>query len=795
MTLKDDLIAAVEAGTVLDLAGPGRPDRAEMDGWGSERTIEASVIRDVLLGRATPKADPHGVRLRGLRISGSLDLYNVRSDLDLRLSNCLIEDGVILRHARLRMVGFADCVLSSGNAGTCLDGQQLAAGALYLANSTFNASDADSAIDLRRAQIRGSLNLSGAQLNGHDPDGDSLIGDGLTVDGNMFARTSGTSAFTATGAIRMPGAHIGGQLSLSGVRLNGHDTNGNSLIGDGLTVDGDMFLGADSESAFVTVGAIRLARAHIHGQLGFSTVQLGGHDTHGNSLIGDGLTVDGDLILGTGSESALTAAGAIRLQAAHVHGQLALTAVRVNGHDANSNSLIGDGLTVDGDMFLGIGGQSSFTTTGAIRLPGAHIHGQLDLSAVQLNGHDNDGDSLIGHGLTVDGDMFLGTGNGSAFSTAGAIRLQGAHVHGQLALSAVQLKGHDTNGNSLIGDGLNVDGDVLLGTGGQSSFTTTGAIRLPGAHIHGQLGFFAVQLKGHDTNGNSLIGFGLNVDGDMFLGTGGQSSFTTTGAIRLPRSHILGQLSIPLSSLGNARAAARISLAGASIGELALDLAEPVDPDVHVDLQDATYAGLSRLDNLDQWLNLLSRHTVTYTPQAYQQLATVHRAAGHERDARRILIAQQDDRRRRVVRPGEGARRRTRFRFWARRTGLWFQKITIGYGYRTWPAFVGVLVLAAIGAGLGIAAGHTHAGTTKQFAAYRPASELRKVDQNCSTVEQAALGVRVPFLSNLGAGDCVLNTTSVAGEIYSAAIWTDQVLAWAAATLAVAGYTGLVRRT
>jgi hypothetical protein len=214
-----------------------------------------------------------------------------------------------------------------------------------------------------------------------------------------------------------------------------------------------------------------------------------------------------------------------------------------------------------------------------------------------------------------------------------------------------------------------------------------------------------------------------------------------------------------------------------------------------VNLQDATYAGLPRLDNLDQWLTLLRRHTVTYTPQAYQQLATVHRAAGHERDARKILIAQQEDRRRRVVRAAEGAKRRTRFRFWVRRVGLGFQKATIGYGYRTWPAFVGVLVLAVLGAGLGIAAAHTRVGTTKQFAAYRPALAVRKVNQDCSTVEQAALGVRVPFLSSLGVGDCALNTTTLTGGVYSVAIWTDQALAWAAATLAVAGYTGLVRRT
>src|SRR3954447_19678358 len=125
MTLAGRLTAAVEAGTVLDLTGPSRPDRAAMDGWGPERSIEAGLIRNVLLGRKAPNADPHGIQLRGLRISGPLDLYNVQSDLDLLLADCFVEGGVILRHARLRIVSFTSCVLTPGENGTCFDGQQL----------------------------------------------------------------------------------------------------------------------------------------------------------------------------------------------------------------------------------------------------------------------------------------------------------------------------------------------------------------------------------------------------------------------------------------------------------------------------------------------------------------------------------------------------------------------------------------------------------------------------------------------------------------------------------------------
>ena len=69
-----------------------------------------------------------------------------------------------------------------------------------------------------------------------------------------------------------------------------------------------------------------------------------------------------------------------------------------------------------------------------------------------------------------------------------------------------------------------------------------------------------------------------------------------------------------------------LSLAGASVGELSLDLTEPVGADVRVDLRDATYARLPHLDDLDQWLILLRHHAVAYTPQAYQQLCGRTRA-------------------------------------------------------------------------------------------------------------------------------------------------------------------------
>jgi len=80
-------------------------------------------------------------------------------------------------------------------------------------------------------------------------------------------------------------------------------------------------------------------------------------------------------------------------------------------------------------------------------------------------------------GLHVDGDVFLDDG----FTAAGAIHLLGTHVTGQLSMRGAQLTGTDQDGDSLNGENLQVDGDVFLNDG----FTAAGAIRLPGAHITG----------------------------------------------------------------------------------------------------------------------------------------------------------------------------------------------------------------------------------------------------------------------------------------------------------------------
>src|SRR5712691_339243 len=168
--------------------------------------------------------------------------------------------------------------------------------------------------------------------------------------------------FTATGAVRLLGADITGQLSCQGAKLTGSDNNGSALIADGIKVRGGVFL-----TRLTATGAVRLVGADINTQLTCWGAQLTGRDSNGDALAADEMKVSGSVLLNEVS----TAAGAIRLTGADISGPLACS------HD------------------------ELFTVGGAVRLAGADITGQLTCRGARITGCDNDGDALAAYGMKV----------------------------------------------------------------------------------------------------------------------------------------------------------------------------------------------------------------------------------------------------------------------------------------------------------------------------------------------------------------------------------------------------------
>jgi len=406
--LEEEMVAAAAAGELVD-RGEGVFSLAEMRTWGEERTIRAAVLRHLLVAGQWP-VHPKGVRLRGVRISGHLDLEAAALRCPLSLNSCYLDASIpaCLDHAKALRVTLTWCQLPG------MTGEMLTASELDLSGSTVTYP-----LRLTGAEIIGQLICRGAQLTGADSNGDALVAEGMKAGSVLL-----TGEFTAAGAIRLTGAEITSQLDCSGARLTGADSYGYALHAERVKAGSVVLAGG-----FTTAGAVRLTAAEIMSQLNCSGAQLTGADSRSNALHADGIKA-GSVLLTSG----FTAAGAVRLPGAEITSQLNCSGAQLTGADSDGDALIADGMKA-GSVFLTAG----FTAAGAVRLLGAEITSQLACRGAQLTGSDRDGNTLVADGMKAGGDVFLDGG----FSAAGTISLNSTHVGGSVLLAPAALAGED----------------------------------------------------------------------------------------------------------------------------------------------------------------------------------------------------------------------------------------------------------------------------------------------------------------------------------------------------------------
>ncbi|MFC9687794.1 hypothetical protein ACFTSF_04595, partial [Kribbella sp. NPDC056951] len=411
----------------------------------------------------------------------------------------------------------------------------------------------------------------------------------------------------------------------------------------------------------------------------------------------------------------------------------------------------GDGLRVEGDLFLNDG----FTATGAgksgaVRLVGASVGGHLIVAGAAIC--NATGPAFYGDGLRVEGDLFLNDGfTATGAGRRGTVRLNGARVGGLLSGTSGIVS--NATGPALAADRLRVDGSLFLGVG----FTATGAgdsgaVRLLGAHIGNQLSATGVISN---ATGPALYAHNLQVDGNLVMTDG----FTASSGPEHPA----------------------LVLTMARVGGLALDLAgikHLTGANGTLDVDGLVYAGSPQGPSVADWLAAFAHRTPSYSAQPYQQLAAATRAAGHDGDTRRVLMAQRRDQiRRRAV---TGFSERT----WAKATG-----VLLGFGYQPWRALLYLLAVLAAAVTLAIIAGGHHGGLAHTTRTTTP-------NAACTTVEQIGVGIDLGLpLIKVTARDSCAATPTTAGEAITAAGWALQLLAWALATLFLAGFTGAVRKT
>jgi hypothetical protein len=723
-----ELVEAVNAGHVLECS---QLSTEQLSATGDcKHIIRAELLRELLLTRCGKPLDPRGVRVRGARITGVLDLTHVQAAVGIELGSCSFDHPLLMQDAHLPWL------VLNGSCVPALDGDALQVDSSLFLTEGFRVTGHSElgVVRLRGARITGLLDLRGAELS--NDAGPALDGSGIQVDGGVFL----SEGFRATGhgqdgAVRLTGARITGPLSLRNAELS--NESGPALVGYRLQVEGSLYLDKGFRAAGCSErGTVHLRRAHIAGELSMRDAELS--NKAGPALTGDWLQVDGGLFLDDG--------------------------FRASGHSER----------------------------GSVRLPGAHITGELSISSAELI--NDAGAALHGDGLHVNGDLLLRRLKAVGHGEPGAVRLRLAHITGGLSLSGAELT--NVAGRALQAAWLQVDGGMYLDMDLNERFRATahdkrGAVRLRGARITGQLSMRGAELS--NETGPALNANGLQVDGDLFLTEGFRAAgHGEHGAVRLRGARITGELSLQGAELSNRvglvldledvetkkiflppKIACRHGQTGQSICDAAA---------CRVNLSGFVYTSLDG-SHWNQWLHIIARHTSGYRPQPYQQLAAVRRAAGHDTDARTILIAQQRDLRQRGELGG-----------WPINTVHSAWGVLGGYGYRTGRIAVALLIVLLTAAGLGILAGHIPTGSGRYVAMHT--AQANDPHTPCSLTEQIGVGIDHGLpLGTTGIRDrCDFDTTSRPGQAIIAATWGLQTLVWALATLVVAGYSGLIRK-
>jgi hypothetical protein len=448
--------------------------------------------------------------------------------------------------------------------------------------------------------------------------------------------------------------------------------------------------------------------------------------------------------------------------------------------------------------------------TGSVQIVGANITGQLLCRNTQITRKDAYG-SLIADFVTVS-SVFLNEG----FTAVGPVRLLGAHIAGQLVCSGAEIKGTDKDGDALIADRVTVGGSVFL-----DRFETPGALRLPGATIAGRLKCSGAQIGRTNANAHpdpyALLADGITVRSDVFLDEG----FTAADAVRLSGARIKGRLSLkgatlahPVALVANeAKIGQQLIWAPASpvTGEVSLEQTQlhrldddwgnarggaywPRDGELR--LTGLVYDGFgggpeATCQQRLEWIRgQHKKPTPTqlgrFETQPYEQLALVYRESGNDNDARKVAIAARSDLRE-YTKLGP-------LRF----TLNWLMDKSIRHGYRPLRAVKVLLALYVIALGMFFWAQHQDdvmvpAKNTTVISAVNPAMVCSK-NYTCFYPAGYAVDVTIPIINTGQAEYWRPNAHAPWGWIYLFSTWIFTGLGWAFATLAVAGYTGLIRK-
>jgi hypothetical protein len=496
-------------------------------------TIPAGLLAAVLTGQA-PSGAP-ALRLRRARLPGVLRLTGARIGFPVELRECVFAHAPDLRMAELAGLAMTGCRVPGLRAGNLRVAADLLLADGFTATGPVNLSD---------AQIGGSLRLSGGRLR---TDGRALYADRIVVGGTFYARR-----LTSDGELRLPGARITGNVDLSGADLA--SSTGDALDMTGVSIEGSFLAGrhdAGRELVFRALGRLQLTGARIGGDLVLSGARIerpatpgppepdpdesrmpvvpGGIVDPGACLVADRVHVEGNLELDDG----MSTDGTVRLPNARIGGYLRLSGARLLGPRGASDrgiALLGDGMDVGGDLECRDNGGGALICAGQLRLVDAHVRGSASLSGIELSAPG--GYALLADRLRIGGELYL-----RRLSCAGTVRLQNAEIGATLDCTGAQMteprkRSDGTLRPSLDARAATIGKDLMCANG----FVATGGVRIRRTDVRKSVQFTDAALGCPPEQGRAvyaLNAYGLTTS-ELILRPG----VPPGGAVRLTRATV-----------------------------------------------------------------------------------------------------------------------------------------------------------------------------------------------------------------------------------------------------------------
>ncbi|GAB2809219.1 hypothetical protein GCM10022221_03210 [Actinocorallia aurea] len=519
------------------------PDGATVDltNADGDRDVRARVIAALLLGAcdAAPGSSP-GIRLRGARITGRLELRAATAGCPLVLTECVLEEAPQFMESTTRTVRFVRCRMPGlGLARLHLEGLLSLRGSII-----------EGEVRLDHARIEGEIHLSGAQI-GAGPEKSALYGEGLRVTGTAeFNR-----GFSATGSVRLTHARFGGRLNFSDAAVEAADQWG-ALLVDNTQIEGPFALSGASVrnpgSVSVSAGGLTAHGSvwmnngfRAEGEVRFIGATLRGHLTLNTARLDRAsLNLEGAVMSGLEARGLIVDGGQIRLVNAQLISDVVLPGARVTGGR--------DGVAVAAD------GMSA----AAVELGGLHATGRVSLRNVRIGEAGLDGAVLVagpdGYALRAD-RAHAGALSAENLTAEGRVTLRGATFAGDVRFGEARLTAGD-DGLAFVADGMDA---AHLALGGAHA---TGLVSLDDARITGEFDLRGAVLAGDD-HGAALSATGLHAGGVR------SSHLRAEGLIALDDAQIVREVDFTSASLAADETGLCLSADGLAAGGLTLESA------------------------------------------------------------------------------------------------------------------------------------------------------------------------------------------------------------------------------